>query len=124
MRPSWFLYLYSLRNESQMNKTSVVRQILLVYEEWCTSRLRQIYCKIDELSLSRVSQYQFGSQSNSELKNSNGKPAETGENNQQRSSEIDCINGLRQHYSRTPSVSLRVNAKVSTGSGGCPTWSY
>ena len=96
----------------------------LAYKGWCNGTLRQIYCKIDKLSLSRVSPHQFGSQSNWELKNWNGKPAETGENNKQSRAEINCINGLRQHHSRTPPVSLRVNAKVNTGSGGCPTWSY
>ena len=31
------------------------------------------------------------------------------------------INGLKQHHSRVPPVSLRVNAKVNAGGGGCPT---
>ena len=48
---------------------------------WKNGALRQIYWKIDELSSSRVSPDQSGSQSNSELKDSNGKPAVTLENN-------------------------------------------
>jgi len=57
-------------------------------------------------------------------KDSNEKPAETGENNMQSRAEMNRINGLKQHHSRVPPVSLRVNAKVNAGGGGCPTWSY
>ena len=54
---------------------------------------------------------QSGSQSNSELKDSNGKPAETLENSIQSSAEINYIKGLKQHHSRVPPVSLHVHAK-------------
>ena len=38
--------------------------------------------------------------------------------------EMNRINGLKQYHSRVSQVSLRVNAKVNAGGGGCPTWSY
>ena len=67
---------------------------------------------------------QSGSQSNSELKDSNRKPAETLENSIQSSAEMNCIKGLIQHHSRVPPVSLQVHTKAYAGGGGCPTWSY
>ena len=103
---------------------SVAGKFLFVYGRWCTGALRQMYWKIDELSSSRVSPDQSGSQSNSELKDSNGKPAETLENNIQSRAEMNYIKGLKQHHSRVPPVSLQVHAKAYTGGGGCPTWSY
>ena len=38
--------------------------------------------------------------------------------------EMNRMNGLKQHLSRVPPVSLRVIAKETAGSGGCPAWSY
>jgi len=37
----------------------------------------------------------------------------------QNKAEMNCLNGLKQHHSRVPPVSLRVNAKVNAGGGGC-----
>ena len=128
MRPSWFLYLYLFRNENRMKKTFAFckrggANLFLFYGGWCTGALRQIYCKIDEVSLSRVSQDQSGSQSYWELKHSNGKPAETWENKIQRKTEMNRIKDLRQPRSWVTPVSLQVDAKAYAGSGGCLTWS-
>ena len=71
-----------------------------------------------------ISPDQSGSQSNSELKDSNRKPAETLENSIQSSAKINYIKGFKQHHSRVPHVSLQVHAKAYAGGGGCPTWSY
>ena len=65
-----------------------------------------------------------GSQSNSDLKYSNGKPSETLENSIQNSAEMNYTKGLKQHHTRVPPVSLQVHAKRYAGGGGCPTWSY
>ena len=71
-----------------------------------------------------ISPDQSRSQSKSELKDSNAKPAENLENNIQSSAEMNYIKGLKQHHSRVPPVSLQVHAKAYAGGGGCPTWSY
>ena len=71
-----------------------------------------------------ISPDQSESQSNSELKDSNGKTTETVENSIQSSAEINYITGLKRHHSRVPPVSLQVHAKAYLGGGGCPTWSY
>ena len=71
-----------------------------------------------------ISPDQSGSQSNSELKDSNGKPAETLENKIQNRAEMNYMIGLKQHHSIVPPVSLRVDAKAYADEGGCPTWSY
>ena len=83
-------------------------------------------CTEKSMSYARlgISPDQSGSQSNSELKDSNGKPAETLENSIQSSAEMNYIKGLKQHHSRVPPVSLQVHAKAYAGGGGCPTWSY
>ena len=60
---------------------SVVSKSFLVYVRWFTGALRQMYCKIDEVSSSWVSPDQSGSQSNGELRDPYGKPTETRENN-------------------------------------------
>ena len=69
-----------------------------------------------------ISPDQSGSQSNSEIKDSNGKPAKTLENNIQIRAEMNYIKGLKQHHSRVPPVSLQVHAKPFTGGGGFLTW--
>lgn len=51
-----------------------------------------------------ISPVQSGSQSNSELKDSNRKPAETLENSIQSRAEMNYIKGLKQHHSRVPPV--------------------
>ena len=71
-----------------------------------------------------ISPDQSGSQSNSGLKNSNRKPAETVENHIQSRAEMYYIKGLKQHHSRVPPVSLHVHAKAYAGGGGCQTWSF
>ena len=83
-------------------------------------------CTEKSMSYARlgISPDQSGSQSNSELKDSNGKPAETLENSIQSSAVMNYITGFKQHHSRAPPVSLQVHAKVYAGGGGCPTWSY
>ena len=68
-----------------------------------------------------ISPDQSGSQSNSELKDSKGKPAETLENSIQSSAEMNYIKHLKQHHSRVPLVSLQVHAKAYVGGGGRPT---
>ena len=71
-------------------------------------------CTEKSMSYARlgISPDQSGSQSNSELKDSNGKPAETLENSIQSSAEMNYIKGLKQHHSRVPPVSLQVHAKA------------
>ena len=83
-------------------------------------------CTEKSMSYARlgISPDQSGSQSNSELKDSNGKPAETLENSIQSSAEMNYIKGLKQHHSRVPPISLQVHAKAYAGDGGCLTWSY
>ena len=71
-----------------------------------------------------ISPDQSGSQSNSGLKKSNRKPAESLENHIQSRVEKYYIKGLKQHHFRVPPVSLQVHAKVYAGGGGCQTWSY
>ena len=83
-----------------------------------------MYCKIEELSLSRFSPDQFRYQSNRELKDSNGKPAETWENIFQSRDKMNRINGLKQHHFRVPSVYLRVHTKACADRGGCLTSHY
>ena len=96
----------------------------LVYGRWFTGTLRQMYCKIDELGSSRVSRDQPGSKSNGVLNDSNENHAETRENNIQSNAEMNRIKGMKQHHSRSPPVSLRVDTKVYAGSSGCPTSWY
>ena len=90
---------------------------------WCNGALRLLYCKIDELSSSRASPDQSGSQSNWEFNDSDGKHAEIRENAIHSRAEMNCICGLIQHYSRVPAVSVWVDTKAFAGSGGCLIWS-
>ena len=83
-----------------------------------------MYQNINVVSLSRVIPDQYGSKSNSELKDSNGKPAETLENNVQSMTKMNYMIGLKQQHSRVPQFSLQFHAKSYAGGGGCPTWSY
>ena len=102
----------------------MVGKFLFAYGRWCTGALRQITEKSMSYARLGISPDQSGSQSNSELKDSNGKPAETLENSIQSSAEMNYIKGLKRHHSRIPPVSLQVHAKAYAGGGGCPTWSY
>ena len=100
---------------------SVVGKFLFAYGRWCTGALRQMYRNIDDYARLGISPDQSGSQSNSEIKDSNGKPAETLENTIQSSAKMNYIKGLKQHHSRVPPVSLQVHAKAYADGGGCPT---
>ena len=60
----------------------------------------------------------------SELKDLNGKPAQTLENNIQSRAEMNYIKGLKQHHSRVSPVSLQVHAKAYAVGDGCQTWSF
>ena len=79
--------------------------------------------KYDELSASRVSPDQSGSQSISELHKSNRTPAETLENKIQGRAEMNK-EVLKPHHSSVPPVSLKIHAKVYAGGSEFPTWSY
>ena len=83
----------------------------------CTEKL-MIYARLG------ISPDQSGSQSNSGLKNSNRKPAETLENHIQSRVEMYYIKGLKRQHSRVPPVSLQVHAKAYAGGDGCQTWSF
>ena len=90
----------------------------LVYRMWCTGALRFLYCKIDELSSSRVSPDQFGSQSNWEFKDSKGKHSEIWENTIHSRAEMNCIWGLKQHHF----TSLHSSHSMSRYQSACRRW--
>ena len=83
-----------------------------------------MYGKINELSPTWVNPDHSGSQSNGELKESNGKPAEKRKNNIQCRAEMNCIEGSKQLHFKVPPFSLQVDAKVYAVGGGFPTGSY